>query len=663
MLEENQSTKKYLFLFTISPVQSFIAQARKTQDLYAGSQILSELVKEAIRTTLSYNGKVIFPFVENKEELDNMQSSPNRFIAEIDCEAIDKDKIENLATVGETIEKNTKNKFLSIAETIFTDTLGLDKEGVDKKRWKAYNKQIIQHLDINWVFTPFTKENYHKKFENIEQILGAVKNVRTFEQNKELGRKCSIDGERNVLFCARGSRNKLQIKPNWKNLDEREEEIVKDFNSTIKEIYKGNLTQFEGVSAVSVLKRLYKEDIDTFKKFPSTAQIALLDDIENLDSKEQDILDCYINLFKKDKLALTCVNMFNKKLIEGVSIDNLSKNENWQHHFDYQLLFEENLTDNNITNSQQLSLLKSLFSKIQNKLKTRYYAVISFDVDSMGKWLSGTEIKDQQKLRNFHEVLSKKLILFAKKAKELLDNTKGKTIYAGGDDFLGFVNIKFLFFAMKSLRTLFDEVVNCNEVISYIKDSKKISFSAGVVIAHYKMPLGNVLEWAKNMEHEAKDFNLDEDIKDCFAIAVLKKSGEVIQTSSKWKDSNGNYLTTNISALYNELEKGKNKENLEGFSSTFIKSINRELYLFDSYQDRSDVNVDLKNILDCEMPRLMKRSCLINDKESKNKSVKELYEVLDNFYWSNSAMASKAMPNFLNMLSVSDFLTRKINQD
>lgn len=37
------SGSSYLFLFTIGPVQSFIAQARKTRDLYAGSKILGGL--------------------------------------------------------------------------------------------------------------------------------------------------------------------------------------------------------------------------------------------------------------------------------------------------------------------------------------------------------------------------------------------------------------------------------------------------------------------------------------------------------------------------------------------------------------------------------------------------------------------------------------------
>ena len=46
------SGNQYLFLFTIGPVQSFIAQARKTRDLYAGS-IKALLYDEELRLVLS----------------------------------------------------------------------------------------------------------------------------------------------------------------------------------------------------------------------------------------------------------------------------------------------------------------------------------------------------------------------------------------------------------------------------------------------------------------------------------------------------------------------------------------------------------------------------------------------------------------------------------
>lgn len=52
----------YLFLFTIGPVQEFIAAARRTRDLWAGSQLLSELSRTiaiALRDETKEN--LIFP--------------------------------------------------------------------------------------------------------------------------------------------------------------------------------------------------------------------------------------------------------------------------------------------------------------------------------------------------------------------------------------------------------------------------------------------------------------------------------------------------------------------------------------------------------------------------------------------------------------------------
>jgi len=72
---------QFLFLFTIGPVQSYISQARKTQDLYAGSFLLSHLSDAAIDelSRIVDSCDIIFP----DKEID---SKPNRFIAKIECE-------------------------------------------------------------------------------------------------------------------------------------------------------------------------------------------------------------------------------------------------------------------------------------------------------------------------------------------------------------------------------------------------------------------------------------------------------------------------------------------------------------------------------------------------------------------------------------------------
>lgn len=52
----------YLFHFNVGPVQSFIFQARKTQDLYGGSFLLSHLCSTALNyASTEYGAQIIFP--------------------------------------------------------------------------------------------------------------------------------------------------------------------------------------------------------------------------------------------------------------------------------------------------------------------------------------------------------------------------------------------------------------------------------------------------------------------------------------------------------------------------------------------------------------------------------------------------------------------------
>lgn len=98
---------QFLFLFTVGPVQSFIAQARKSQDLYSGSFLLSHLSDIAIYKlkTLVSSCDLIFP---NKE----IASKPNRFIAKIECEDPEK--------IGSELHNFVQNEYRKICEDIVT---------------------------------------------------------------------------------------------------------------------------------------------------------------------------------------------------------------------------------------------------------------------------------------------------------------------------------------------------------------------------------------------------------------------------------------------------------------------------------------------------------------------------------------------------------------
>lgn len=618
----------YLFLFTIGPVQSFIAQARKTRDLYAGSQVLGELVKAAVsKFCIEFpNGSIIFP--TNNEQSTTL---PNRFIGKV---AEDKSVLRQKAI---DIQQAVENEWQSIAE----DAL---RKAVDKSPSEipGFVDQVKSFLDIHWVFAEVKNvdndpEAYAKAFMEIQAMSAAVKNIRAFDQFKEAGRKCIIDGTYNALFCAKGSKlcKKYHLIP-------------------VPGFY---LSSGEGLSAVSLTKRFFQLDDD---KFPSTAEVALINDIKKLSPDNKTRLDCFTKLFKIENIVESCIKMATSGLVEKIQLD-LEQKDDWNDQFDFQMLFEENLIEQNLPNDSQRKLLKNLFAKLKPDLKTRYYAVIRFDGDHMGKWMSGEFNKTKEDLESFHTTLSDALAKFGEYAKDHLnEKEKGHTVYAGGDDFLGFVNIHCLFDVMKELRKQFDEMVN-KRIDSFKKPDCDLTFSAGIVVAHYKTPFSEVLNKARSVEKAAKQVG----DRNAFGIAVMKHSGEMQQAVYKWGDENSPSSCSNWEALekvYLELD-----QNDGNFSNTFIQNLTAEI--------RGLAGVNMENfsaegygstvndkVMPKEIERLVDRSWKETRKKD-NAKVKKLSEDVIQL-WQNTPKDSGHRPrNFIHVLHVADFLNRKITQE
>jgi CRISPR-associated protein Cmr2 len=124
-----------------------------------------------------------------------------------------------------------------------------------------------------------------------------------------------------------------------------------------------------------------------------------------------------------------------------------------------------------------LSNIKNSNKEIKRYLKSihlsfsSYYAILAFDGDKMGEHLSGIFLADKSKLEEFHYKLSESLGHFAKESKKYLDLNFGQTIYAGGDDFLGFVNLSNLFSVLENIHSLFEEYVN-KPLLNYFQNNK-----------------------------------------------------------------------------------------------------------------------------------------------------------------------------------------------
>ncbi|WP_252243789.1 type III-B CRISPR-associated protein Cas10/Cmr2 [Clostridium sp. ZBS14] len=612
---------KYLFLFTIGPVQNFIAQARKTQDLFGGSQILSNLIEDVLDGLnnekvkfINYPVDIIFP---NKEK--ELKSCPNRFTMIVTTNKIDQ--------VGENLKNYVKDRFKEYSKETFKLNIN------DSNIQTDFFNQIDDFLEVYWVAVPLkeSNENYYNTYKDIEAYMGAVKNVKIFDQLEEKGRKCSLCGCRNALVTNWKSNKKAGLKNN------------KGFNEQNAVYLKNNkVKKQEGLCAVCFTKRFFNFNNNSFD---SLAKIAVLDALEkvNKDPEGKQLIDEYKKCFNKGD-------------------------------FDEELLFKENVTKEyfekcSLDFSEKINNIYSNFysyCKDKNIKFNKYFSAIAFDGDSMGKWLSGEKIKDpQNNLKIFHKELSKKLMEFAKDAKDYVDKQCGITIYAGGEDFLGLINLEKLFDTMKYLRNEFNEMVNEPLKQYYIDENCDITFSAGIVVTHYKVPFSETLKWTRIMEHKAKETFEDND-KDAFSISLLRRSGEISEAVFKWKKEKGwnhncefQWTTENLKNIVESVKNGK-------FSYTFLINLMKEFRLFDSSEKIHD------EIIKCEIGRLIRRSCKLekvekqNEKnflEEKNEQINALIKNVLSLYEDMDISGTMQVPNFLSMLSIIDFISREVSYE
>lgn len=487
---------RYLLLFTFGPIQGFISQARKTADLYAGSQILTKLAK-AVTEGVSAPHQVLSPSTEYDESLTN------RILIEIAGTE------ETVGELGESLEQKVKESWLTLARDLLKD---------EDFREPAVQQQLKNHLETYWLAVPLG-DDYGVAYTALNTYAAADKNQRTWSggQNEaETGRKCALDGVRNALFYGSGTVGN-RVVPSAIKINDGDKSLQPN----------------EALSAVSYVKRRYGQT----HPFPSTATIALLHILEG----------------RGLKMALSQIE----------DNDQLYYKEN--HTANYLKKIGEDPGKLGEVNQQWTTWRTAVSDAGLNP--TPYYALLHFDGDDMGKWFSGAQLPDKKKLPDFHREFTKALGMFAQQAADYLNRDhrdRGRTVYAGGDDFVGFLNLNSLFEVLYDLRAKFDSVV-FKPLEKMFSLTQPITFSAGVAIAHYKQPLGMVLDEARRMEKEAKKWPG----KDAYGIGLIVRSGSTDEVVLPWTYEHTDARTYTAAGIENFVDHiGKEK-----LSSTFITSL------------------------------------------------------------------------------------------
>ncbi len=474
--------KESIFIFTFSPVQSFIAEARRASDLFVGSRILVELGRPVAKVILNENGRLIYP--------NNLLGDiPNKIVA-----VIDYDRYES---ISEKVKQAFFKKWQEIAES--TKPIFLQREPKPDNSWEnIWARQVKNQWEIFFSCVVIEGKEFKECLSRVNKALEANKRTRVFfndENSLETGYKDTLSGKRSALHT-----EFFDAREYWTQLSNS------FHDSKIK--HDG----VERLDAIGSIKRF--SSIATEEHFPSTSTIASSDFLKR------------ILLANEGEQALKKYREF----IEELGCFKVSSSAIWP--FDGDLFYINLLTKKFFNKEYGLSsITDEQIRVVRDRLRqliriagspSPYYSLIALDGDSMGDWISSSESEQEC------GEISRKLDEYSSSIRSLVSGENeycAKIIYNGGDDVM----------AMAPISTAIPFAIKMANVFNEKTGGR--SASAGIVICHHQSPLSSAIKSAKDAESEAKKVNG----KSAVCVKVIKRSGTPYSVYSHWKDLSSPY--------------------------------------------------------------------------------------------------------------------------
>lgn len=499
-----------LLIFTFSPVQSFIAEARRAADMYTGSQILVELSRAAA-LSIGWDN-IIYP--ASKEDI------PNRLVARIPAQAEQvavKAKEALLARWKEIAESAIDGK--SDFKTCLPQS--------DPVWAEIWTRQTAPEYlwEIFWATSEIkgnSPEAYGNAYQRAEQLLLAEKFNRAFIQVEEPGFPDTLSGTREALH-PKGENGKQF----WAGETIARSELVP---VRIRPNGQERLDAFGLIKRFSSVTR--QKRVEPFNHFPSTSSVASADfletvkDLSELSAYQQAVTAILANYKYEVRKRGESTWLFDGDLFypETLTAQRLEKDYGITLGSEDKRLAAANLKLNQLyTAAAELKRAQSAGAALRAK-PSPYYAIIMLDGDGMGDQIKACQNADE------HQTLSRQIADFSAEVKAIVRRNFGAVVYNGGDDVL----------VMAPLSTAFKLAQELAETFK-TKTGGKVSASAGIAITHHTSPLGAALRAAHEAEHAAKQVTG----KAAVCVYLLKRSGEPVQMLSKWealKDPNQNDL-------------------------------------------------------------------------------------------------------------------------
>lgn len=520
----------FLFAASVGPVQDFIKAARKTRDLWFGSQMLSEISRAVAASLNQQNVKLIFPHADLLEVKDaNIANvilctvEQNGSIDAPETQAV----LKGLATASRKAAQQGWIAYVDEARRWIDRRLRNGNAGQFQE--DIWNEQVGDVVEFYAAWVPCDhseKDGYKTARRRLMQLLAGRKQCRAFKPAPDHPGvpKSSLDGARESVLKdpSDETRSRLRL---------RKGELLDAVGMT-KRLARGDRRRAmdEGESG-STGTRDDKED-----KYPSVSRVAAESWLAGAQVVARDELK---------ELKSLCDGT---QVIHGIPARLAGAFEVFPHEGAvlyrnrHREFFEESQPDE-VFQGKKLDivrLLKHMEGKIGGE-PDPYVAVLLADGDRVGKILSTIANPEA------HEHFSEELSDFAVRVKQIIEGEfRGVLIYSGGDDVLALMPVHQSVECARRLRDLFDEcMIKALPHLNVAAD--RPTLSVGIAIGHFMEPLEFLLDHARAAEKDAKenksgkrssgDDKIAQAKRNALAVHVHTRGGSPIRFREQWNES------------------------------------------------------------------------------------------------------------------------------
>lgn len=475
---------EHLLAIALGPVQDFIATARRTRDLYAGSRLLSEAAAEAARALLSEVGAegLIFPAPQDPEELEKLAGAgiPNVLLVRVP-------EGKDPKALGDKALEAARAYLRGKAEEVFARRR-------EHLLWDEALAQVEDLLEGYYAYLPL-EGGYPRARERLMALLAARKNTRDFAPVPwgSEAYKSSLDGAReSVLRLPQGEADRLRVRL--------------------------GLRPGEYLSGPDLLKRWW----ETPHGFPSTTHMAARPFWEGvrragLEAVLREALEELGGLVGEEARA----EVHHPALRDTPFAE-------WDVRLLYESRLEEfpSLAEDPGLLEEARDRLRALWRRLSPKVKVppgAYYALLHADGDRMGETLDG--LPSPEAHRRFSNALA---LGFAARVKDIVEAHGGGLVYSGGDDVLALLPLHRALEAAKALAERFRETM-----APFGREGRAPSLSVGLAVVHHLEPLQDALDLARRAEKRAKE---GEPKRNALCVAYSPRSGAERLVRGRWDE-------------------------------------------------------------------------------------------------------------------------------